>query len=60
MEKVLIFINFLFEKLQEPGTQKGIALLVALTGYQMDPSLLPQIIAAYTAIHGIIEIAKKG
>ena len=60
MEKVLTFINFLFEKLKEPGTQKGLALILSLAGYQLDPALLPQIIAAYAAVHGIIEIIKKG
>jgi len=60
MDKVLTFINFVFTKLQEPGTQKGIALILGLVGYHIDPTLLPQIIAAYTAVHAIIEIAKKG
>ena len=60
MEKVLTFIDFLFKKLQEPGTQKGLTLLCALCGYQMDPTLLPQIVTAYVAIHGIVDVCKKG
>ena len=59
MEKLLTFITFLFEKLSEPSTQKGIALICALTGYQLDPTLLPQIVSAYVAVHGLIEIVKK-
>jgi len=59
MEKVLTFINFLFEKLAEPSAQKGLALIGALVGYHLDPSLLPQITATYIAIHGLVEIVKK-
>lgn len=60
MNNLLTFINFLFEKLSEPGTQKGIALVSALIGYQLDPALLPQIAVAYGSIHAIVEIVKKG
>lgn len=59
MEKLLTFTTFLFEKLSEPSTQKGIVLICALTGYQLDPTLLPQIVSAYVAVHGLIEIIKK-
>ena len=60
MEKVLSFVEFLFNKLAEPGTQKGIALLCALAGYQLDPALLPQLVTAYIAVHGLVEVIKKG
>lgn len=59
MEKLTQFVTFLFEKLAEPSTQKGIALIAALTGYQLDPALLPQIVSAYVAVHGLVEIVKK-
>lgn len=59
MEKVFTFINFLFDKLSEASTQKGIALLLGLTGYQLDPALLPQIVITYVAVHGLIDVIRK-
>lgn len=51
---------WLLSRAKEPSTWKGIAILVGLLGWSVQPELLEQIITAVIAVVGVIEVARKG
>lgn len=52
-------IDLILNKLKEPSTLKGLAMLAGLVGYQIAPELLNTIIAAVGAVIALIEVIRK-
>lgn len=60
MEMVLIVGNsWILSRLKEPSTWKGVAVLVGVMGWNLDPELLPQIGVTVAAVIGLIEVIRK-
>lgn len=53
-------IDYMLERLKEPSTWRGLVMLMTGLGVSLSPELVAQIIAAGTAISGIIGILFKG
>ena len=53
-------MNYVIDRLKEPSTWRGIALIVGGFGVQVAPDLIPAIGAAVTAAIGLIEVIRRG
>jgi hypothetical protein len=52
-------ISWFKERLQEPSTYRGIAMILSATGVGIAPELIYQIGATLAAVIGAIEVARK-
>ena len=53
-------MNYILDRLKEPSTWRGIALLLGAFGVHVAPELLPAIGGAVAAGIGVIEVARRG
>jgi hypothetical protein len=52
-------MKYLFDRLREPSTWRGAALLVGALGLQVQPDAIAQIGTAVGAVISVIEILRK-
>lgn len=53
-------MNYVIERLKEPSTWRGIALVLSAFGVHVAPELLPTIGTAFAAGLGAIEMIRRG
>jgi len=53
-------MEYVFARLREASTWRGVALIVGGFGVQVAPDLIPAIGAAVTAAIGLIEVIRRG
>lgn len=52
-------MKYIFERLQEPSTWRGLALFLGAVGVHLQPELVPAIGTAVTAAIGAVEVIRK-
>ena len=52
-------MNTLLQRLKEPSTFRGLAILAGLCGYAIDPAQLNAISSAVVAVLGLIEVFRR-
>ena len=52
-------MKYLFDRLREPSTWRGLAVLTGAFGMQMSPDLTPAIGTAVAGVVGLIEVIRK-
>lgn len=52
-------MTYILDRLKEPSTWRGIAVLVGTLGMHLSPDLIPAIGAAVAAVIGAIEVIRK-
>jgi hypothetical protein len=52
-------VKYIFERLQEPSTWRGLALFLGAVGVHLQPELVPAIGTAVTAAIGAVEVIRK-
>ena len=52
-------MKYIFERLQEPSTWRGLALFLGAIGVHLQPELVPAIGTAVTGVLGAIEVVRK-
>jgi len=57
--RVMKAINYIFSRLKEASTYRGLAVLGAAVGISLDPSQWNAIAAAAAGIIGLIEVFRK-
>ena len=53
-------MNYLLDRLKEPSTWRGLAVMVGAFGVHMHPDLMPAIGTAVIAAIGLVEVVRKG
>ena len=53
-------MNYLLDRLKEPSTWRGLAVMIGAFGVHMHPDLMPAIATAVTAAIGLVEVVRKG
>jgi len=52
-------MNTLLQRLKEPSTFRGLAILAGLCGYAIDPAQINAISSAVVAVIGLIEVFRR-
>lgn len=54
------FLRYALARLAEPSTYAGIAAVLAVAGWQLDPGTMQMIVNAGTGLSGLAAIALRG
>jgi hypothetical protein len=57
--KATNYLNYIFARLKEPSTYRGLAILGGIVGVSIDPSQWNAIAAAAAGVIGLVEVFRR-